>query len=159
MPADSPENQERRPDGLFRKGRSGNPAGRPRGSRNRATQAEILLEGQAEAVTRKAIELARAGDTMALKLCLERILPRRRSRAIVFDLPPIDRIEDLGMAIDAVLQEAASGRLFLDEAAALIGMMDAKRRVLETVDLEKRLQALEAGSAGHPTMREYASGV
>jgi len=159
MPADSLEKQERGPGGLFRKGRSGNPAGRPRGSRNRATQAEILLEGEAEALTRKAIELARAGDTTALKLCLERILPRRRSRAIVFDLPPIDRVEDLGMAMGTVLQEAASGRLLLDEAAALIGMMDAKRRVLEAIDLEKRLQALEAGSAGHPTKGEYASGV
>lgn len=143
MPADSLEKRERGPDGLFRKGRSGNPAGRPRGSRNRTTQAKILLEGEAEALTRKAVELALAGDTKALKLCLERILPRRKSRAVAFDLPPIERAEDLGKAIGSVLEEAASGRLFLDEAAALIGMMETKRRVLETVDLEKRLQALE----------------
>ena len=85
------------------------------------------------------------GDRTALKLCLERILPRRRSRAIAFDLPQIDRAEDLGKAIGMVLQEAASGRIFLDEAAALIGMMESKRKAIETIDLEKRLQALEVG--------------
>src|SRR5262249_39105368 len=62
----------------FQKGQSGNLAGRPPGSRNEATlAAEILLEGEAEALTRQAIELALEGDRTALKLCLERILPRR----------------------------------------------------------------------------------
>ena len=71
-------------------------------------------------------------------------MPRRKSRAVTFDLPRVDRVEDLGNAIGSVLQEAANGRLFLDEAAALIGMMEARRKAIETIDLEKRLQALEA---------------
>ena len=133
---------------LFEKGRSGNPAGRPPGARGRATlAAEVLLEGEAKALTRRAVYLELEGDIMALKLCLERIVPRRKSRAIVIDLPRIDRAEDLGNAIGTVLEEAASGRLFLDEAAALIGMMEARCKVMETVDLEKRLQALEAEAA------------
>ena len=50
---------------------------RPKGARNRATlAAETLLDGEAEALTRKAVELALAGDTTALRLCLERVLPR-----------------------------------------------------------------------------------
>jgi hypothetical protein len=58
----------------FKPGQSGNPLGRPKGVRNRATvAAEALLEGEAEALTRKAIELALAGDPTALRLCLERI--------------------------------------------------------------------------------------
>ena len=148
MPADSLQKQERGPDGQFRKGTSGNPAGRPPGSRNHATlMADVLLEGEVEALTRKAVELAMEGDTTALKLCLERIVPRRKSRAVTFDLPRIDRVEDLGNAIGSVLQEAARGRLFLDEAAALIGMMEARRKSIETIDFEKRLQALEAEAA------------
>src|SRR5215468_4219147 len=123
MPVNSLQKQDRESDGRFPKGQSGNPGGRPPGARGQATlAAEVLLEGEAEALTRQAIELALEGDRTALKLCLERILPRRRSRALAFDLPCIDRIEDLGNAIGAVLQEAASGRIFLDEAAALIGM-------------------------------------
>ena len=148
MPADSLQKQDRGPDGLFRKGRSGNPTGRAPGCRNHATQmAEMLLEGEVEALTRKAVDLAMEGDTTALKLCLERIVPRRKSRAVTFELPRIDRAEDLGNAIGAVIEEAASGRLFLDEAAALIGMMETRRKAIETIDFEKRLQALEAGVA------------
>jgi hypothetical protein len=145
MPADSLQKQDREPDGLFRKGTSGNPAGRAPGCRNHATlMAEVLLDGEVEALTRKAVELAMEGDTTALKLCLERIVPRRKSRAVAFDLPRIDRVEDLGNAIGSVLEAAAGGRLFLDEAAALIGMMEARRKAIETIDFEKRLQALEA---------------
>jgi len=156
MTADSLQKQITDPKGhLFQKGRSGNPAGRQRGSRNQSTlMAEILLEGEAEALTRRAIELALDGDTTALKLCLERIVPQRRSRALSFDLPPIERVGDLAGAIGSVLQEASCGRLLLDEAAALVGMMETKRRVLETIDLEQRLQALEADSASHDARRK-----
>ena len=63
----------------FRPGVSPNPAGRPKGARNKTTMAvEALLEGEAQALTRKALELALAGDTTALRLCLERIAPRQR---------------------------------------------------------------------------------
>jgi Family of unknown function (DUF5681) len=132
----------------FEKGQSGNPAGRPPGARNQATMtAEVLLEGEAEALARKAVELALAGDTTALRLCLERIVPQRKSRAVAFELAPIDRVEDLAGAIGSVLQEVAGGRLCLDEGAALVGMMESKRRALETIEIEKRLAALEAEGA------------
>ena len=74
----------------FAPGMSGNPAGRPKGARNRATvAAEALLEGEAEALTRKAVELALAGDVTALRLCLERVVPPRKDRAVAFDLPAV----------------------------------------------------------------------
>src|SRR5262249_49446834 len=57
-------------------------AGRPKGARNRTTvAAEALLDGQAEALTRKAIERALGGDILALRICLDRILPARRDRS------------------------------------------------------------------------------
>ena len=151
MTADSLQKQSKAPAGrLFQKGRSGNPGGRRPGCRNRVTQtAEVLLEGEAESLTRKAIELALEGDTTALRLCLERIVPQRRSRAVAFDLPQLDRVEDLAGAVGSVLQEVACGRLLLDEGATLVGMMESKRRAMETIDLEKRLRALEAESPDH----------
>ena len=58
-----------RKDPRFKKG---NPGRRP-GSRNKATVAvEALLDGEAEKLTRKAIEMALAGDTVAMRLCLDR---------------------------------------------------------------------------------------
>src|ERR1700686_1782760 len=106
MTADSLQKQNRAPAGQpFQKGQSGNPAGRRPGCRNRATiAAEVLLEGEAEALTRRAIELALGGDTSAPPLCLERIGPQRPSPAVAFDLPRIDRIEDLAGAVGSVLQ-------------------------------------------------------
>src|SRR4030081_1458721 len=75
----------------FRKGVSGNPAGRPLGTRNRATVlAEQLLEGEAERLVREAIDRAMAGDVLAMRLCLERILPVLRGRRIRLDLPSED---------------------------------------------------------------------
>jgi hypothetical protein len=136
MTADSLQKQITGSDGhLFQKGRSGNPAGRQPGSRNRSTlAAEVLLDGEAEALTRRAIELALEGDTTALKLCLERIVPQRKSRAVNLDLPPVERVADLGGAIGAVLREASCGRLRLDEAAVLVGMMQSSHEALAASD-------------------------
>jgi hypothetical protein len=60
-----------RHSGQWKKGQSGNPAGPPKGTRHKATiAAEALLDGEVEALTRKAIERALEGDGVALRLCL-----------------------------------------------------------------------------------------
>ncbi len=85
------------PEGGFRKGQSGNPAGRRPGSRNKATEtAELLLAGEVEALTRKAVELALAGDATALRLCLDRIIPARRGRPVQLSVAPVRGTADLG---------------------------------------------------------------
>jgi len=97
------------PEGRFRKGRSGNPKGRPAGARNKATQtAELLLDGEAEALTRRAVELALAGDGMALRLCLDRIIPPRRGRPVQLGLLPVRGAADLGGTM-AITNAAADG--------------------------------------------------
>jgi Family of unknown function (DUF5681) len=106
---DSLYKQRRRAGGRpFQKGQSGNLAGRPPGSRNRTTlAAESLLEGEAQALTRTAIKLALAGDTTALRLCLERIVPQRKSRAVSFEAPRIDGIQAPGHGDDRARAAAA----------------------------------------------------
>ena len=80
----------------FAKGRSGNPAGRPRGSRNRSTlAAQMLLQGEAEALTRKAVELALGGDVTALRLCLDRLIAPHRERLMPLALPRMREPADL----------------------------------------------------------------
>ncbi len=84
----------------FEKGRSGNPLGRRVGCRNKTTiAAASLLAGEAEALTRRAVELALVGDPTALRLCIERILPRCRERTVKFVLPPIESAADIAPAM------------------------------------------------------------
>ena len=91
--------QRENSEGPFRRGESGNPAGRPIGARHKATiVAEALLDGEAEGLTRKVLEMALAGDTVALRLCLERILPPRRERPVRFRLPALQTPADAAAA-------------------------------------------------------------
>ena len=65
---------------------SGN-SGRPKGSRNKATLAiESFLEGQAEALTQTAVKQALEGDSVALRLCMERIAPAPKDQPMSFAL-------------------------------------------------------------------------
>ena len=113
----------------FVKGQSGNPKGRPKGARNRATvAAELLLDGEAEALTRKAIELALAGDPVALRLCMERLVPPRKDRAIRLDLPSIQTDDDLAGAVAAVLSAVADGVITPSEAGEVVALIDKCRR-------------------------------
>jgi hypothetical protein len=130
--------------GRFRKGRSGNPAGRPLGARNATTMAaEILLQGEAERLTRKCIELALVGDTVALKLCLERIYPVRKDRAVRFPLPPITSARDAADIAAAVAQAVAAGHITPSEAAEIAKVVDVYVRAYQTAELDDRSKPLE----------------
>jgi hypothetical protein len=128
----------------FKPGQSGNPGGRPRGSRNKTTLAvEALLDGEAEVLTRKAIELAKAGDLSALRLCLDRIAPARKDRPVHFELPKLERAADAVAASAAIVAAVASGELTPSEASELSKVIDAFTRAMETHDFEDRLSRLE----------------
>ena len=132
----------------FEQGRSGNPAGRPKGSRNRATMAlEAILEGEGEALTRKAIELALDGDGPALRLCLDRIYPARKDRPVTFELPAIETTADLPKATNALLVAVAAGDLTPSEAADISKSIDAHVKAIEATDIHERLARLEAAAS------------
>jgi hypothetical protein len=125
----------------------GNP-GRPRGARHKATQAALaLLDGEAEALTRKAVELALDGDGAALRMCLERIAPPRRDAPVQFDLPRMETARDAAKAAGAVLEAVALGELTPTEGAHVMALVETYRRTLETTELEARVAALEGGAA------------
>jgi hypothetical protein len=128
----------------FQKGQSGNPAGRPRGSTNRATRAaEQLLDGEATALTRKAVELALAGDPTALRLCLDRTVAPRRERPVVLALPPIHSSNDILGAIKVVAAAVGRGAITPNEAVALSQMIETFLRAIDASDFEDRLRKLE----------------
>jgi Family of unknown function (DUF5681) len=128
----------------FQKGQSGNPDGRPKGSRNATTLAlENLLDGQATALTQKAIDLALAGDMAALRLCLDRILPLRKDRPVTFTLPTIDSAQDAAATVSAVLAAVASGELTPADAGEISKLIEAYVKAFETAELAERLERLE----------------
>lgn len=130
--------------GRFRPGQSGNPQGRPPGARNKATRAaEALLDGEAETLTRACVTAALGGDTTALRLCLERILPPRRDRPIEFNLSPFSTAAEACAAVGEIVEAVSVGDLTPIEATAIAGLVDVFVKALETRDLEARVLALE----------------
>jgi hypothetical protein len=130
----------RNSDGTFAEG---NP-GKPKGARHRATQAaHRLLDGQTEALTQKAVDMALEGDTVALRLCLERIAPPRRDAPVAFFLPAMENAQCAAQAAGAVLNAVSQGELTPSEGAHVMALIETYRRTLETTELERRVTALE----------------
>jgi len=123
---------------------AGNP-GRPKGARNKVTIAiESLLQGQAEALTQTAVIKTLEGDSVALRLCMERIAPAPKDQPISFSLPKMNNALGASEAAGSVLTAVSEGELTPIEATRVMGLIDSFRRTLELTEIEQRLQALEA---------------
>ena len=94
-------------------------------------------------MTQKAVDLALSGDLIALRICLDRILPVRKNRPIEFALPTIETIADAPKAIGAITAAVASGEISVSDAADVSRLVEAYVRAIEASDLDKRLRALE----------------
>ena len=130
-------------DGKFASGNSG----KPRGARHKITRAiEALLQGEAEALTRKAVEMALAGDGTALRLCLEPIAPVRKDAPVAFHMPLMETARDAEKAAGAVIEAIATGELTPSEGAHIMALVETFRRTLETTDLEARVMTLEGAT-------------
>jgi Family of unknown function (DUF5681) len=145
MTKPSPEKTGRKQDGRFAKGASGNPAGKPAGARHQTTiAAEKLMQGDSEAILRAVIEKAKAGDMVAARIVLDRMVPVRKGAPVNVNLPSVKTAVDIAHAVDVLLDEMAAGNLTPDETAIIAGVLDARRRSIETTEFETRLSALEA---------------
>jgi hypothetical protein len=146
---EQPKNTGRNQDGTFAKGFAANPAGKPKGTRHRTTMAmEALLDGEGETLTRRCIELAKAGDIQALRLCTERLLPPRRDRSVNIDMPRVETPGDLVNAAASITANVASGELTPGEGADLAKLVESTARVIEVNELAERIAKLEAQAAG-----------
>jgi hypothetical protein len=127
----------------FEPGNPGGP-GRPAGSRNKATLAlDKIADDAGEDILNKMVEAAKDGDLRAAELVLQRIWPARKSRPIALTLPAIQSASDVVAAVGAVADAVGAGEITPDEGHAVASILEAKRRAIETVDLESRLSALE----------------
>lgn len=144
----------RGPGRPFQKGQSGNPAGRPRGSRNTTSLLlEQLLDGQAEALLERLLERALAGDVAAIRFCLQRLLPAPRER-IELDLPMNEAGIDVAASADTILAATASGEIAPDAGKALADLIKLRMAVDETTDLRQRIEELERAAERWREKRE-----
>lgn len=132
----------------FQKGKSGNPAGRPKGIQDKRVALRALLEPHAEALIEKAVAMALEGDSTALRLCIERLVPAYRAQdppPAAFDLPAPDLKTASGVvqAAAAVVSGVAAGRLLPDQGRILATLLESQRRLIELADVEARLAVLE----------------
>ena len=128
----------------FKPGQSGNPTGRPPGSRNKTTLAiEAMLDGDAETITQKVIELAKGGDLTAIRICMDRLCPPRKDRHVTFEMPKLEKAADAVMAAAAIVDAVAAGDLTPSEAAELSRVVNAYATTLEAADFDARLRKLE----------------
>ena len=126
----------------FQPGQSGNPAGRPRGARNRrAIASERLFDEAAETLTETVIKLAREGHPVALRLCMERICPTR-DRPVGFEVPGMATARDAVTAMGSVVQGVADGDLTPRDAAQIAAVIQAFARTISTAELERELREL-----------------
>ena len=132
--------------GSFKPGQSGNPKGRPKGSRNKTTLAvEALIEGEAEEIMRKLIEKAKEGNSTALRLCLDRLVPPRRERSVAFDMDEIKTAADADKASSSVLAAVAEGTLTPDEATKVMALITAHINIVEVSELEAKWMRCRTG--------------
>ena len=129
----------------FQKGQSGNKDGRPRGTVNRRTKLlRLLFEGEAEALGRRAIDMALAGDVPCLKLCLERILPALKDSPVCVQLPEIGDDATSVLAFSrAVIDNVTQGKITPLEGDLIMGMLEKYGRAINLHDLEGRISAME----------------
>jgi hypothetical protein len=136
-------------DTRFKPGRSGNPNGRPQGSRSKVCVAlDALAEGEAQEIVKAMISSAKAGDGQAGRTILERIWPPRKGARLDFDLPEVRRAEELPGAIAAINRQVADGDMSPEEGTLIVGLLDAQRRAIETSELAARVATLEERLGG-----------
>lgn len=126
----------------FEKGQSGNPSGRPPGIRDRRSAMRALLEAHAPELIAKAVEMAKAGDATALRICLDRLIPAAKAKDDPVSLP--DMSDSLADNSRVIMRLLAESELTPEEASSILQALASQVRVIEATEVEQRIAALEA---------------
>jgi len=144
-PAKSGAHQARDARGRFRPGVSGNPSGRPKGSRAVIRNAILeAVEDISPGLVRKGAEMALAGDSGLLVWFLSRLIPPARDRLIPLKLPAVNTPADALAALNLISVEVGAGEVSPSEGAALAGLVSQQLRAVEASDLAEKIEALRA---------------
>jgi len=146
VPMSDPTNNGLKPGSEATQFKPGNPGGpgRPQGSRNKASLLlDELADGEASSILTQVMEAAKGGDMRAAEIVLARIWPVKKGRPVSLKLPSIKAATDVVAAMGAVADAVGAGDLTPDEGQAVASILEAKRKAIETVELESRVAALE----------------
>lgn len=133
------------PGTRWKKGESGNPKGKPRGTLNKKTVlAMALLEQDLEEITKVVVDAAKGGDMQAARFIVERMVPPMRERPITIDLPVVGSAAGVSAAQQEILCAVARGDLLPAEGTTLASIVELRRKSIETEELELRIAALES---------------
>ena len=126
----------------FKKGESGNPDGRPKGAKDKRTQYRELFDPHADDLIQKAIDLALAGDTACLKMCIDRLVSPFRAKNATVTLDDIEgSLTEKG---EKIITAMGNGELSPSDASSMLSALAAQARIIEIEELEKRVSDLEA---------------
>lgn len=135
---------KRIPPTAWKPGQSGNPKGKPKGATNHATRlVTALMEEGAKEIAQTVVDQAKGGNLMAARLVLDRLAPPARERSIEIDLPNTGTATGIAEAQQTVLEAVGRGELTPGEGQVVAGILEARRKALETEELERRIAALE----------------
>jgi len=131
--------------GIGRPFQPGNTAGkgRPQGSSNKKTVFQEALEKDGEKIIQKIKLRALKADPMAMRLCMERLIPVAKEPNHRFWLPSVETPANLAEAISAVTEAVAEGELSAQEGEAVARIIESQRRNIEVGEFDLRLKALE----------------
>ncbi|NMQ27883.1 hypothetical protein E4Q23_09000 [Candidatus Accumulibacter phosphatis] len=102
-----------------------------------------IMERGAKEITEAVVKLAKEGDLSAARLVIERLLPPAKDRPIFLELPEADTAAGIAQAQAVIVRAVAAGELLPGDAATLAGIVEVRRKALETQELEQRIAALE----------------
>ncbi len=125
----------------FQAGQSGNPSGRPKGIVDRRAEFRGLLEPHAKELIEKLVQMAKCGDTTALRLCIERLLPRvKPDDGIIFPLPEggIDTGDNMLQIVNELTEAVASGQMTLEDAEKFTEFLSHQRMLIKQAEQRKK---------------------
>lgn len=124
----------------FRKGQSGNPAGRKPGTVTTPTKIRQQIDAAFPNILQKVIEQAENGDMTAAKILIDRICPTLKPQSIPIRINIGGNLSETG---GNILDATLSGQISPDTGAALISALSHQVKILEADEILRRLAALE----------------
>lgn len=123
----------------FQKGNSGNPSGKPKGAKDKRTALRSLLETHRDSLVKAVVDKALAGDTTALRICLDRLIAPVRGNPLTIGKLS-GTLSDRG---EQVMDAISRGDISTEEATSLMSVIQSQAKIIEATELEERIATLE----------------